>query len=193
MAVQVDVDVTVTGVKWDDGGFYTGDFKYKQTNPKSPKFIDQSGNINGKETLEELNVILNWKSNTVKIQGNDYDAGFLHPHNKSIRLLKSFGGKPSNEAPAGGGVITVPGGNGTSSLTIKDKNNDGEIYTYNLVAEIDIDGGKPLIDDPIIINQDPPDIMMRRAQPATAADPGEPGEAADPATPAVPPEPAERG
>lgn len=198
MTTQVEVEVTVNNVRWNgDAGWYEGDFKYKQTSPKGGmKIVDQQGNINGraenagKTPIGDFEITLLWKSDTVKVNGVDCDAHLRQPNNKSIRLAKSFGDKPNADAGQNGGVISVPGGNGNTSLTIRDQNNDGEIYTYNLVAEIETsDGPKPLVDDPIIINQDPPQFLMYKAEAAVPAEPGQAGEAAQPATPAIPPEP----
>lgn len=187
MTTQIEVDVTVTNVKQHPTHYYLyGNFKYEQTTP-GPNYVKPNGNIILTPLLDDAEIVLNWKTPLVEIDGTEYEAALLSPNNDSIRLAKGQGMKPIVGAPTQGHQVTVPPGNGTSSLKILDLNTNGEKYTYNLVIRVEKDGGLTLVDDPIIENKSRTRFM---ATPAVEAEPAIPSDADGPATPAMPATPA---
>lgn len=156
MTTTVEVNVSVSKVK-KKGDNYKGKFQFQQISPLDKIYVKKNGKIDAFKAPGELDVVLNWVSNAVEIDGQLYSANYLSPLNTSIWVTPGENSDPGPGDPApnsGDHDIKVPDGTDKDRLTIKDRNDAGKKYKYALAVELDINGDKKLlIKDPKIINK----------------------------------------
>ncbi len=160
MSLTVVVNVSVDNVKEANKKDYDykGKFQFQQISPLDKIYVKKNGNIDAELASAEVDVELNWVSNAVEIDGRLYSAQFRCPSNESIWILEGEGKEPgpSDPAPSSGNYdIIVPDNGNGRALTIKDGNAFDKKYKYCLVVEVDKDGGKLLVEDPMIVNRRP--------------------------------------
>lgn len=152
------ISVSVDNVHAQDDGSYTGDFTFEQT-AGSPTIVDRKGNFDLKDVSGETDITFDWASPTVEINGQEYPASYFFGDQTGNNILISEG-KDSNPRVSGkhppmSGTdeFLVDEAPSAGAFMLVDKNNDKKKYAYCMMAYINIDGGRVLVDDPKIYNK----------------------------------------